>query len=141
MHSYRTTSIQKVFTYIGLSGLAVLLLAGFTASFLKSTGLFLGLGFISIGVIGYTFSSYSGLPVGIKNNGVWYQSLTSRGIIAWAVGVVLTAFYIVLYFYPEHLEGLIRLFDPFKRGIEREKGFAVVRIRGALYPSYRTIWD
>ena len=121
MHSYRITSIQKVFTYMGLSGLAVLILAGFTASFLKSTGLFLGLGLISIGIIGYTFSSYSGLPQGIKNNGVWYQSLTSRGIVAWVVGVILTAFYVLLYFYPEHLEGLIRLFDPLSEGLSGKK--------------------
>ena len=96
MHSYRTTSIQKVFTYMGLSGLAILILAGFTASLLKSTGLFLGLGLISLGVIGYTFSSYSGLPPGIKNNGVGYQSLTSRGIVAGVVGVMLTACYVIL---------------------------------------------
>ena len=88
MHSYRTTSIQKVFTYIGLAGLAVIIIAGFGASIFKSTGLIFGLGLISTGVIGYTFSSYSGLPAGIKNNGIWYRSLASRGIVAWVVGVV-----------------------------------------------------
>ena len=121
MHSYRTTSIQKVFTYTGLGGLAVLILAGFTISFFKSTGLILGLSLISTGVIGYTYSSYLGLPAGIKNNGVWYRSLTSRGIVAWVVGVVLTAFYVVLYFYPEYLEGIIRLFDPLSEGLSGKK--------------------
>ena len=121
MHSYRTTSIQKVFTYIGLAGLAVIIIAGFGASIFKSSGLIFGLGLICTGVIGYTFSSYSGLPAGIKNNGIWYRSLTSRGIVAWVVGVVLTAFYIILYFYPEHLEGLIRLFDPLSEGLSGKK--------------------
>ena len=41
--------------------------------------------------------------------------------MAWVVGVVLTAFYIILYFYPEHLEGLIRLFDPLSEGLSGKK--------------------
>src|SRR5690606_39783565 len=57
---------------------------------------------------------------GIKNDGVWLRSLTSRGLLAWALGIGITGFYIILYFFPEYLglqsqganTGLIALFDP-----------------------------
>ena len=58
---------------------------------------------------------------GIKNDGTWFKSISSRGILGWIVGVILTSFYIVLYFYPQYLglgidgaanTGLISLFDP-----------------------------
>ena len=55
---------------------------------------------IVVGVLGYAWRSYAHHPAGIKNNGVWHSSLTSRGAMAWVVGVLLTGFYVVLYFYP-----------------------------------------
>ena len=50
---------------------------------------------------------------GIKNNGVMFSGMTSRGLIAWMTGILLTSFYIILYWYPKYLEGLIRVMDPF----------------------------
>jgi hypothetical protein len=62
------------------------------------------------------------LPKGIKNNGVWIKSLSSRGALAWVSGIVLTGFYIILYWFPQYLglaaaegatnTGLVALFDP-----------------------------
>jgi polyferredoxin len=113
MHSYQITKEQKTFTYIGLSGLGVLLLTAFGVPLSASLALGLGLGLISLGVLGYTYSSYASLGAGIKNTGLAYRDLTSRGVIAWVSGVLLTSFYILLYFYSEYLEGLIRIFDGF----------------------------
>ncbi len=79
---------------------------------------------IAIGVVGYAWRSYAHHPAGIKNNGVWHTGLTSRGAVAWQVGVMLTSFYIVLYFFPQYLglageghanTGIIALFDPLSR--------------------------
>ena len=61
---------------------------------------------------------------GIKNDGVWFKSISSRGILGWVTGVILTSFYIILYFYPQYLglssngesnTGLISLFDPLSK--------------------------
>lgn len=79
---------------------------------------------IVVGVLGYAWRSYAHHPAGIKNNGVWHSSLTSRGAMAWVVGVLLTGFYVVLYFYPQYLglagegkanTGIIALFNPLSR--------------------------
>ncbi|MFY8137085.1 MAG: 4Fe-4S binding protein [Flavobacteriales bacterium] len=48
----------------------------------------------------------------ISNDGVWFRSISSRGISAWGIGVILTGFYVALYWFPTFLEPLIRLFDP-----------------------------
>ncbi|MFQ3577561.1 MAG: hypothetical protein SNJ52_00935, partial [Verrucomicrobiia bacterium] len=49
---------------------------------------------------------------GIRNNAKVTDSLTARGALGWTLGVVFTGFYVLLYWYAETLEGLIRLHDP-----------------------------
>ncbi|MFX6006906.1 hypothetical protein ABTF07_20235, partial [Acinetobacter baumannii] len=67
----------------------------------------------------YTNGLYANTTAGIKNNGVMFKSISSRGAIAWVLGVALTALYILLYWYPQLLglhdkanTGLIGFFDP-----------------------------
>ncbi|MFC4261853.1 4Fe-4S binding protein [Ferruginibacter yonginensis] len=74
---------------------------------------------LSAGSLLYTNGLYADKTPGIKNNGVMFKSLTSRGLWAWVLGVSLTAFYILLYWYPQYLglnekgnTGLVRFFDP-----------------------------
>ena len=74
---------------------------------------------IVFGTIVYGYRFYHGLPEGIKNNKVWTNSLSNRGIIGWIVGIILTGFYVLLYWFPEYLglnkegnTGLVALFDP-----------------------------
>ncbi|UTW64715.1 4Fe-4S binding protein [bacterium SCSIO 12741] len=73
------------------------------------------------GAILYSYGTYAGKSVGIKNDGVWFNALSNRGWLGWIVGVVLTSFYVLLYWFPEYLglgsdgtanTGLIALFDP-----------------------------
>ncbi len=84
--------------------------------------LYSSLGAISIGSIWYTYEQYNDTLPGIKNNGVWFKSISARGAWAWILGVFLTGFYVLLYWYPELLglakegasnTGLVGLFDPF----------------------------
>lgn len=105
--------IQKLSLLIGLTGFGFFLAAwmGFIHHS-HSLYLWLSLGGMSAGIIGYTYGSYAHHTAGIKNNHVWHNSLTSRGILGWIVGVTLTLFYIEIYWFPEYMEGLIRLFDP-----------------------------
>ena len=112
---------QRVAFFFGISGLGILLLAAFGLSFenlllMLSLALFLILG----GIVWFSFAQYQGRTHGVKNNGIWFSSLSNRGILGWVLGVWITGFYIVLYFYPEYLglnasapnSGLIALFDP-----------------------------
>ncbi len=113
---------QKIALAIGIVGLFILALALFNTNFPnKALFLSLSLGLITAGTVIYSREAYLTKLEGIKNDGAWFKSISSRGAWGWIVGVVLTTFYIVLYFYPTLLglgkdgaanTGLISLFDP-----------------------------
>ncbi len=114
---------QKIALAIGVVGLFILILALANTNF-PSKGLFLtlALGLISVGTVLFARDTYLNKLEGIKNDAVWFKSISSRGILGWLTGLVLTLFYIVLYFFEEFLgqgvngaanTGLIALFDPF----------------------------
>ena len=116
--------MQKIGSAIGLSGLFILLLALANVHFPNKTlFLCLSLGMITAGTIIFANDAYRGKHAGIKNNGLWFKSLSGRGFWAWALGIFLTLFYIVLYWFPEYLgyhsqgenSGLIALFDPLSK--------------------------
>ncbi|MGB5316368.1 MAG: 4Fe-4S dicluster domain-containing protein [Robiginitalea sp.] len=117
---------QKLAVFLGLSSVCILLLATFGFDF-PNQGFWLtaSLTGILLGVIGFSWATYTGEPMGIKNHGVQFKSISGRGLWAWALGIVLTGFYIVLYFFPEYLglvqdgpnRGLISLFDPLSRAL------------------------
>ncbi|MEO7444807.1 MAG: 4Fe-4S dicluster domain-containing protein [Ferruginibacter sp.] len=65
----------------------------------------------TLGAVLFAWPYYAG-HAGIKNNGIMFRDLSSRGMISWVVGIVLTAFYIILYWKAEWLQGLIHVFDP-----------------------------
>lgn len=50
-----------------------------------------------------------------NNDSMWFSALTARGGAAWVLGVVLTGLYVLLYWFPESLENLIRTFDPLSK--------------------------
>ena len=103
-------------------GLFILALAFFNVNFPNKT-LWLSISIASIfaGIIIYARSTYLNKPPGISNNGIFHNSLTNRGTIAWIIGILLTAFYVVLYWFPAYLgygengngnTGIVALFDP-----------------------------
>ncbi|MBC8046862.1 MAG: 4Fe-4S binding protein [Fimbriimonadaceae bacterium] len=77
------------------------------------------IGYFGGGVI-YSIGSYGSVPEGIKNNRAFFTSMSSRGAIAWMAGIIITLFYLFLYFkdYADKivggnsLGGLITMFDP-----------------------------
>ncbi|WGK65407.1 4Fe-4S binding protein [Croceiramulus getboli] len=114
-------TVQKIATIIGMAGLSILILATFNVNFPNKTlWLTLALSGITLGIIGFAYGAYSNRQEGIKNDGVWFKSISARGFLAWAAGIALTGFYIVLYFYAPLLglnaegdnTGVIGLFDP-----------------------------
>jgi len=112
---------QKVFLLLGGIGLLVLIIALLGVHFQQNAWWLAGsLSAISIGIIGYSRATYLNLPEGIKNNGVWFKSLTSLGAIGWLTAIFITGFYVILYWFPQYLglnetdgnTGLIAFFDP-----------------------------
>ena len=119
------SSKQKVAVGLGVTGLFILILALFNTNFPnKSLFLIAALGLISLGTILFANDAYLKKSEGIKNDGVWFKSISSRGVLGWITGIILTLFYIVLYFYPHLLglgtdgssnSGLVSLFDPLSK--------------------------
>ena len=113
---------QKIATVIGLAGLAIMLFSLF--SDFANNGLWLTIALVSItgGILLFAKGSYQGKLAGIKNHGVWYKSVSGKGLWGWVAAISLTGFYIVLYFYEGLLglnetgnTGLVGLFDPLSR--------------------------
>lgn len=118
----KLTSKSKLALGLGTSGLFIFILSLFNLP-IPRQDLFLlaALLLISFGAILYANEQYLAKNKGVKNDGVWFKSLSSRGILGWITGVILTLFYVVLYFYPHLLglgesgeanTGLVKLFDP-----------------------------
>ncbi len=115
---------QKIATLMGMGGLTILVLAIFNVNFPhKALWLTTSLLAIFIGVVWFAAAAYAHTHKGIKNDGVWFKSISSRGHWAWMAGIALTAFYIILYFYPQYLglqksgdnTGVIAFFDPLSK--------------------------
>ena len=115
---------QKLATLLGMSGLGILLLAALNVDF-PNKALWLSISLASIfgGVLWFAKAAYGQKLKGIKNDGVWFKSISNAGLFGWLSGIALTGFYIVLYFFPEYLglvkdggnQGVIALFDPLSR--------------------------
>ena len=117
---------QKIASFIGLLGLTVLVLAIFNVEFPnKSFWLTASLTAIASGTVWFSIAAYAHKHPGIKNDGVYFKSLTSLGFWAWILGIGLTLFYVLLYWFPKYLgladdgnnTGIVSLFDPLSRFI------------------------
>lgn len=118
------TTRQKLAVALGLVGLFILVLALANVNFPnKTVFLSIALGLIALGTVLFANDLYLDKHAGIKNDGLYFKSLTSRGIWGWALGITLTLFYVVLYWFPQLFglnseganTGLIALFDPLSK--------------------------
>jgi polyferredoxin len=117
---------------LGLGLLALLVASVGAGSAQPILFLTLGLGLTIIGSMTYIIKEYGGGPAGIRNNGITFSSATWRGALGWTLAVVITGFYVLLYWFPETLHHLIRITDPLSwtlRGRESDQWF----LYGTLY--------
>ena len=94
----------------------------------------------------YSYTIYFKSSAGIKNNHVWTKSLTNRGVLGWITAIVLTTFYVLLYWWPEILgyqsgidntnTGLISLFDPLSQFFKLQNASQWFVYGNAIYPCY-----
>jgi polyferredoxin len=130
---------QKIFTLIGFTGVLIGII-GMAASYSQpSISLSLSLVCISTGILGYGYYQYNSKAAGIKNDLIWFRSLTNRRLWAWMVALTLSGFYILLYFFPAVLgqnetgnTGLVGLFDPLSIWI-KNKPASQWFVYGVLY--------
>ena len=79
---------------------------------------FLTFGLIIIGSVIYNGTNYKILgEAGIKNDGIYHESATNRGWIAWIVLLFLVGFYVALYFFPQYIANAVLLVDPVSEGL------------------------
>src|SRR5690554_3725546 len=115
---------QKIASAIGLLGLTILVLAILNVDFPnKSLWLTTSLTAIAGGTIWFSIAAYANKHAGIKNDGVYFKSLTSHGFWAWILGIGLTLFYVLLYWF-------IRSFKPINKWQSRE---SMVCLRNSLH--------
>ena len=87
---------QKLGVFLGMLGLFIFILALCNVQFPFKT-LWLTFSILSIfsGIILFANALYLNRPAGIQLNGLWFKSISSRGLLAWAAGIVITLLYIL----------------------------------------------
>ena len=83
------------------------------------------LGLLSSSTAGLFLARFRGTTPGVQHDGTFFRGAQNRGWIAWGLGVFVTGFYVVLYFYddllakglPPVLERGIRLVDPLAQAL------------------------
>lgn len=83
-------------------------------------GIALGLvfGVTAVGAAIYYWAAFGRGPAGIKNNGIFHSSATRQaGVLSWMLAIVFTGFYVVLYWFPDQLFGLVAAADPLYHAI------------------------
>ena len=120
-HQIPMNASQKLGLILGLTGVLILTLAAFNIHAEPKSWFAIGsIALIILGSTIYARSTYLRHPAGIKNNHVYFKTLSNRGVLGWAMGIVLTLFYMLLYWFPSYLglgvdgalnTGLIVFFD------------------------------
>lgn len=120
-HPANTTPLQRfALALVGIAVLVVLVAWASGQAFQPMITLPTVLILLMVGTILYTREAYAHTPAGIKNNGVFFKSLSYRGVQAWILGVILSGFYVCLYWFPEYMKGIIELFNPLSQLLQNK---------------------
>ena len=105
------SKLQKTGILLFAAGILSATIAAFGAGKAQPILFFwLSFGLVISGGLLYTYHYFQNIN-DIKNNGIFHNGITNRGAIAWLIGLLFTGFYIILYWFPQYLEGLIRMMD------------------------------
>ena len=104
----------------GATALLFVLLGQSFDSFGTWAPLSLSLGPLALGAMLWFYFQYASSTPGVKHNGTFFSATKAGGWIAWVLGIGITAFYVVLYFYddlqaygmPAVLDGWIAMLNP-----------------------------
>lgn len=112
--AHDATTIQKAglaVLALGLLGAAIALFSDLGSTnpilmFTLVTGMTVG------GSLLFIWDRWKNEKAGVRNEGVMFSGTMARGLAGWILGLVLTGGYVLLYWWPQTLEGLIRITDP-----------------------------
>ncbi len=91
-----------------------------------------GLALMVTGSLTWILHKRHAIP-GIKNNGIMFSGASSRGMLGWMLGMFITGFYVILYFYPQNLQGLITLVSPINEALTGKPSDSQWFLYGFLY--------
>lgn len=124
---------------LGLLGLGWMSAVSLGALDPSAFSLILSLLLMTLSVVGYAGYLYAYVPAGIKNNNNALSSISARGWSAWLLALILTGFYVILYWFPALLglgdtenKGLVALFDPLSMALKGQKASQWF-VYGSLY--------
>ena len=91
---------EKITLAVVAAGLLALLLSLADADPNRQrTWFYLALALVSGGALAWSWLKYGRHPAGVQQDNLWLRASTGRGAVAWVTGLVLTGFYVVLYWY------------------------------------------
>ena len=121
------SSPAEKLTLAGVAGglLALLLSLADADPGRQKTWFYLGLALLSAGTLTWSWLKFGQQPAGVQHNNLWLRASTGRGAVAWVTGLVLTGFYVVLYWFSADdghgqfgpLSHLIHALDGFSRAL------------------------
>ncbi|WP_412068090.1 4Fe-4S binding protein [Rubrivirga sp. IMCC43871] len=136
--SFRATATERAgLALAALGGVAfvVALASGWGARYPVEMGLLVLAGLGGGGVL-YALGGLA-RPAGVRLEGTMTSSHRARGAVGWALGLALTGLYIVLYFWPAGLAGLIPLGSPLSVAL---RGVPATLDNGGQWWLYTTLY-
>ena len=121
-----TSPAEKLTLAVVAGGLLALLLALADADAgRQTTWFYLALGLISAGTLAWSWLKFGQHPAGVQQDNLWLRASTGRGAVAWVTGLVLTGFYVVLYWFSNNdgqgnfgvLNNLVHPLDGFSQAL------------------------
>jgi ferredoxin-type protein NapH len=118
--AHHVTPVQKTgLAAVGVSFLGMLVALVSDLGVRYPGAMLAGIGGLLVGgTLVYVVDGYRRVHRGhVAHDGVMFSQNQARGALAWVVGIVLTGLYVLLYWYPATLEGLVRVVDPLSLGL------------------------
>ncbi len=119
LHNSKTDTFKKIgLAIFALGILFFILTVGGTG---KSSPLLLFALTFGLSVTGglmYFIPQIKEAPPGIKNNKIFFNSITKQGVAGWVLGIIITGFYVALYWFPDVIKGWVTLVDPLSQWLQ-----------------------
>ena len=116
-----TSPLEKTTLAAVALGLLALLVAAFDADPTRARlSMYAALALVGGGTLAWSWAAFGRGDGSWHPHDLWRRASTSRGAVSWVTAVVLTGFYVVLYWCPWLLENLIRTLDPFSEWLRRK---------------------
>jgi polyferredoxin len=124
-----TSAIEKTWlTVVGLGLLALLTVAFDADAGRARLSFWAGVLLLSAGTLGWAWHKFGRQPAGVLQDNLWLRASSSRGAVAWLTAVVLTGFYVVLYWFSNNdgqgnfgpLNQLVHALDPFSQWLRHK---------------------